>query len=192
MRYLVNLVQEVWMDVIYFLLILFYSTVALGLIAFVLHGKPNNMDYFFDSLTQAYQTNIGDYPGIDGYDMLFWLFFFLFTILNPIIMLNLIINLMGETFNRVQEGKIAADTLELIGMIIEAETLLFWRRNYGRKEFLQICMEDEDTEEKRSGSLKRIWRIKSLISDLNKKVDTNQTLMIERLQEILRMASNLR
>mmetsp|Transcript_28267 Transcript_28267/g.27957 ORF Transcript_28267/g.27957 Transcript_28267/m.27957 type:complete len:234 (+) Transcript_28267:1417-2118(+) len=185
MRTLVNLVQEVYKDVVFFLSILFYSTIALALIAFVLVQEPSDDNYFFHAVTQAYQTNLGDYPGIEDYGMYFWLYFFMFTVINPIIMLNLIINLMGDTFNRVEDQKITADTFELIKMLIEAETLLFWRRNYGKKEYLQICQEDEFSEETRSKSLKKIYKIKKQILELDQKLKDNHANQQMRLQGIL-------
>lgn len=122
-RYLINLIKEVIMDISYFLIVLFYSVISFSLITYVLHGVPNGNTDYFDSLTLAYQANIGDYDS-ENFGMYYWIFFFSYTVINPIIMLNLIINLMGSTFERVQSDKMIADSLELVEMIIEGETLL--------------------------------------------------------------------
>lgn len=54
-----------------------------------------------------------------------WACHLIFTVFNSTIMLNLLISLMGDSFNRVNENTAIADAIELIHMVLEAETLLF-------------------------------------------------------------------
>lgn len=110
----------------------------------------------------------------DEYDsQILWAFHWFFTVLNPIILINLLISLMGETFGRVQENREIADSLELIQMIIEGETLLFWRRNQGEKKYLQICMQEEDLEEVEDDETQKLRKLKSQVLEVNEKVDNN-------------------
>ena len=50
--------------------------------------------------------------------------FFLYTVINPIIMSNLLISVMSDTFKRVNNQSIIADNREFAGMILEAELIL--------------------------------------------------------------------
>jgi len=58
-------------------------------------------------------------------------------------MLNLLISIMGNTYDRVQDGQEIADRKELCEMIIEAETMLSWRRNLGQKVYMQMLSEQQ-------------------------------------------------
>ena len=60
-------------------------------------------------------------------------------------MLNLLISIMGDTYSRVKEEQEIADMKELAGMVIEGEYILFCKRNRGRKNYIQICKEEEVT-----------------------------------------------
>ncbi|CAG9329646.1 unnamed protein product [Blepharisma stoltei] len=183
-RYLINLIREVFQDIFFFLVILFYSTIAFSLISYVLYSVPVNDDtYYFHSLTLAYEANIGDYDTSD-YGKYYWLYFFAYTIINPLIMLNLIINLMGNTFDKVQEGKVIADSLELIEMLIEGETLLIWRRNYGTKHYIQICIEEKDLGVKRSPALKKIGAMKKQLINIQQYIDKCNDEENQKLTEI--------
>ena len=51
----------------------------------------------------SYRVNLGDFD-LDGYDWVSWVFFILATLVNQVIMLNLLISIMGDTYDRVQEG----------------------------------------------------------------------------------------
>lgn len=53
-----------------------------------------------DSLRLSYRVVHGDWD-IDNFGTSEWIWFILATIVNPLIMLNLVIALMGDTYNNV-------------------------------------------------------------------------------------------
>ncbi|CAG9314636.1 unnamed protein product [Blepharisma stoltei] len=99
-------------------------------------------------------------------------------------MLKLIINLMGNTFDKFQEGKVIADSLELIEMLIEWETLLIWRRNYGTKHYIQICIEEKYLGVKRSPALKKIGAMKKQLINIQQYIDKCSDEENQKLTEI--------
>ena len=64
----------------------------------------------------------------ETYDTLEWLVFLAASMINIIIMLNLLIAIFSDTYTRVKENRIIADQLELASLIYEGEVGLFYKR----------------------------------------------------------------
>lgn len=74
----------------------------------------------------------GDF-NTDDYSIALWVLFFFGTLLMPLIMLNMLIAIMSDTFERVSTSKLEADGRELNLLILEQESLLFWvKKNSGK------------------------------------------------------------
>ena len=54
---------------------------------------------------------------------------------------------MGNTYARVKEGNDIANFQELTEMILEIEKLIFWKKNWKHKKFLQQCVSLTSLEE---------------------------------------------
>jgi hypothetical protein len=54
----------------------------------------------------------------------------------PLIMLNLLIAIMSDTYERVTTGMVEADGKELNALIIEQETTMFWNLNVDQRSHL--------------------------------------------------------
>ena len=140
-RYLVKLLFQVFIDIFPFLAILFYSTLAFSLI---LRSFISDKDaIFFDNLTKTYMILIGewDYPNEANFNSLI---LFFATLLNTVISLNLLISILTNTFNKVKDNQIVADSQELNQMIVEAEKLIFWKREFDDKFYLHAIEKDTD------------------------------------------------
>jgi len=86
----------------------------------------------------------GDFD-TDGYGSGLWIVFVLSTTFIPLIMLNLLIAIMSDTFERVVSDLAHNDAVELNGLILEYEGLMFWKRNNGQPQYLHWAMyADED------------------------------------------------
>lgn len=66
----------------------------------------------------------------------------------PLIMLNLLIAIMSDTYERVSNGMVEADGKELNSLILEQENMLFWNRNQKSKSYLHwaVYTDSCDTE----------------------------------------------
>ena len=84
-----------------------------------------------ESLQTIYRFLLGDFffDGLRPYNQnwLLWVFFFISTFFLMLIMLNLIIAIMGDTYNRVQLNAASATYRELADLIFESD-LYMWRR----------------------------------------------------------------
>jgi hypothetical protein len=156
-RYLSRLLYEVVVDFKAFLFVLAYSTLSLCFITNVMDQESSESSEssesielkFPDYIFIAYKLNLGDVNDVYTNKFSYVMFAVVTTmiIINPIIMLNLLISIIGDTFERVQSTRVVADMKELCEMVIEVERLLFWRRNNDQKHYIHICNSKEDDEQ---------------------------------------------
>lgn len=120
---MINLLFEVFKDMLPFLILLGYTIIAFTLIYVSIDQSVDKND-FKEGLKVSFLIILNSYDAVD-FSSLEWGIFVLASLIQPIIMLNVLISIMGDTFDRVQEGFEVADNLELTEMILEVETLMF-------------------------------------------------------------------
>ena len=188
-RYMINLLSEVIKDMTSFLILLTYSTYSFALIYFIMVNNilstvavdeadpsaDNSAKPFSHYVAIAYLLNLGTFE-TDAYGAFEWVIFFFASVINPLIMLNLLISIMGDTFGRVKEEQEIADMKELTEMVIEGEYLLFCRRRHGRKTYMQICKEEEVTDPDFSPA--------ELLDKLKAKVKGTEEILRKKHQEV--------
>ena len=142
-RYLIKLIMEATVDIIAFFVILFYSTIAF---TFIYQGQHNHDDETLgDHFAESFKLNLGDLDDV-GDQWIAWILFIVISIINPILMLNLLISIMGDTYGRVKESSIVADSRELASMILEIESIMIWRKYQNEEFFIKIICEDSYLE----------------------------------------------
>jgi WD40 repeat protein len=159
-RYMVRLLSEVIKDMRVFFIILFYSTLAFTFIFYLRSPGPG---FFGDFLTVSYRLNLGDFDA-DYTETFDWIIFFLASVINPLIMLNLLISIMGDTYGKVQETNDIANFQELTEMIMEIEKLMFWKKGITKQHYMQQCDFLRGNEQEKD---KVNERIKALRTQLN-------------------------
>lgn len=97
-RYLITLVTEVINDMKAFLMLWFYSIFAFCFIFLALNFNSKND--FEEEWQSSFMINLGDY-NTEEFRRLSWMFFVLAALVNPVIMLNLLISIIGDTYDKV-------------------------------------------------------------------------------------------
>lgn len=179
-RYMINLITEVIKDVLPFLIILGYSTVGFGFILKLMNLEVTTSSSY---LSTSYLITLGNVN--DGnYSIIQWICFILATIINPVIMMNLLISIMGDTHDRVQESKEVADYRELANLILEIEIATIWQRNVTCLQRMHVCREVA-TKNVGGTWLGKIREIKNLVNGIKmnqiKTVDVNNKILAENI-----------
>jgi WD40 repeat protein len=144
-RYLVNLLIEVVKDICPFLILLFYFT--LGFTFMMLSLQENQSYSNFTQISETYLLNFGDFSMNDTSGSWEWLCFVISSIVNFLVMVNLLISIIGDTYDKVQAFRQIADRREMTQIILEIEYLMIWRRNNNTKSFVHIIKEDSLNQE---------------------------------------------
>lgn len=188
-RYMVRLLTEVLKDMKVFMVILVYSTLAFTYILYI-----RNMEISFaDYLIASYKLDLGDFVTDNETMRIFdWVIFFLVTVINPLIMLNLLISIMGDTYGKVKDSNDIANFQELTEMIIEIEKLMFWKKDSCEKHYLHQCDYLTGTDENSDKIMEKIKVLKTQVGNIestlkyvkNRVMKTNISEMETNLQMI--------
>jgi hypothetical protein len=185
-RFYTRLIFRAFDDSIAFVLVFFYSTAAFGMINYSSMDPQTfkQPDFSLFSIWQApYNLNMGDI--VSDPTPLQYVYFMLASVINVIIMLNLLISILGDSFESFQNEAQGIDCLEMTEFVIELETLMFWKRNSIQpKKFLQVCRSLESVNAGEwEGRLK-------LILDSNKSLRKECLLNFEKLNKKIDILMN--
>ena len=160
-REYVYLTIQVIKEVYTFLLILAYSVLSFGVLASMLRDN----DSLDNAWTNAYNLTMGDFDS-SGYSALQLTIFTAATTTNIVIMLNLLISILGEAYEKTQMTLRENDLLLQLDAIIEFESMLFCRRNSGKRNFMITV---EEAESRKDGD----WngKILKITSKIEKKIE---------------------
>jgi hypothetical protein len=87
----------------------------------------------------------GDFQA-DDYSATNWVLFLIASTLLPLVMLNMLIAIMSDTYGRVMADIVPSDFYELNKMILEQEEVMLWNREKGTRSFLHFGAYIQKTE----------------------------------------------
>ena len=119
----------------------FMIVLMVSLIGFTMSYRALNYDGAEDLYTSAkinYRIMFGDFD-TDDYNLAAWTFFIISSCMMTLIMLNMLIAIMGDTYGRVMGTIIPSDFQELNNMILEMEELLKWNKEKGEPQYLHYA-----------------------------------------------------
>ena len=138
-RYMVNLLQEVFKDIFAFIVIFFYFTIAF---TFMVASIDESTDHSSFSIGDTYLLNFGSFSIDSKYSWSNWVCFVISSLINFLVMVNLLISIIGDTYDKVQTFKDIADRRELTEIILEIEELMIWERKACKSEYFHVVYSD--------------------------------------------------
>lgn len=134
-RALIRLIVEVCVDMIPFFIVLLVAMTGFTITFYTLQPAPYE---FSEALKNNYRLMFGDFdPG--NYTPANWILFIISSAFLPLVMLNMLIAIMSDTYARVMGEVVPSDFLELAKMIFEQEQMLFWKRSQGTNQHLHFA-----------------------------------------------------
>lgn len=173
--YLIRMVIVVTYDMRFFLLVLLITIAAFGdsMLSMSL-GNPIGDQRFIGSFTEAltftYRMVLGDWESSEFGEVgvpLVWILFLLCTLFNMIVMLNLLIAIISETFAKVNENAISAGYQEMAAMISENSYLVpdSVKQTYAEKDKYLMIVTDLEAEAERLYSDPVLEKIADMYTD---------------------------
>ena len=177
---MVRMIVEITSDMKYFLMVLMMAVFAFANAFYILNvGEPDMAQLFPYSLVFSYRMGLGDFItdefGGSKDEILVWVMWFVNTLIINIILLNLLIAIMGDTFDRVQETTEASMLKEITGTMQENEFLFNRERTWKEARYI-IIVQSEQAENAAPSWEGRLAAMKRLIEDKAKeqKVDARR------------------
>lgn len=79
-------------------------------------------------------------------DPVFYVVFLLGILLIPIVMLNLLISIIGDSFDKVQQENFVQNYKELAGLVLEIEYLMVWNRSKVDAKYIYIIQKAQNNQ----------------------------------------------
>lgn len=139
LRYLIKMLSEIMNDIQAFIIILFTAMLAYAQISYALQGNIDSSDSSYKSFTYelrfSYAFAYGELPSYKTTPWLEFFIFFLFSFFMPLVLLNMLVAIMGDSYARVQANAIAADCRQLAELELELDELvnLYYTKFYPEK-----------------------------------------------------------
>ena len=167
-RFYTKLIFKAVGDIVSFVIIFFYSTLGFGMMYYTTNDDTSPYDIWM----QPYDLNMGN---LDPHGFMFFIYFWymLASVINVVIMLNLLISILGDSFDSFQAISRESSNMEMLEVIHELETMMFWNRDHDDKKYIQICKstqaEDSGTWEGKIDAISKI--IDRKLTGINNKLD---------------------
>ena len=147
------MITEVIKDMYTFLVVMTVTLLAFSEASYSLNnnnytpGEGRVFDTYFNSFTNTFFNAMGEL-NMEGFetDAIAWVIFFLCAIFNLIVMLNLLIAIISETYDRVNQTKQQYALKERAGVVSDVRSFAFFRKFIKIKDprnFLFIAINEE-------------------------------------------------
>ena len=160
-RYFTQLVYQVILNSRAFSIVLFYSTVAMGFLLYIVFEFQYS---FSDSLSYSFQINL-DYLDPSDFNSTQWVVYSFGITLNYLMMMSLLVSIYADTFVKVMARAEIENCRALAVMSLEAERNMFWNRTKTKKEYLMLCNKDY-LEEDDDPVLSKVKQVKASIKNM--------------------------
>jgi peptidoglycan hydrolase CwlO-like protein len=138
-RHYIRLILQSLNNIKYFLIIFIYSTLFFSLLLFiVLSNDEEDKSNYFEVLKKSWALSVGGDMGIESQYNIIFLVIFISTILNLILMLNMLISILGDSYDQFTIDKNMIDYRERISLTLEVQTALFWKNQVNQSFFVHF------------------------------------------------------
>ena len=123
-RVQLRIVIEIVKDMVPFMLFVFATTLTVSILYTSATPEQSLTDRTFtDFLMHVYRLDFGDFDP-DSYSSLEIAIFILAVVIVPLVLLNMLIAIMGDSFDRVMEDKERRDYQEMVGLVYRYEAIV--------------------------------------------------------------------
>lgn len=197
-RYYVRLILRTLNDAKYFGIMLCYSIITFGALLLVAEDRPILIT--FETLWMfPYKLNFGNYEPSNT-NILQDFVYIIATMVNIIVMLNLLVSILGDSHDQFQIEKNIIDYKEKADLCLEIEQIMFWKRNTESFLFLHVLKHfslsgaDEGWDGRMVYLEKKIDTIGMMVNEsqaktaegINEKINTSRELLVEKLDKFER------
>ena len=185
--YLVRMIIEIILDMKFFVTVLLIGTMAFANSFYIFGRNSSSADGNLagtdigQAFIFSYRIGLGDFDtsGFSTRDQeVLWTVFFLNTLIIQVVLLNLIIAIMGDTFDRVQETQENSMLRELAQMIRENEFLFSRKRKFRKSKYIIVI----EPEKKADGIGSAVWEGK--LNQLKNFIEQSSDEHIQNLQKL--------
>ena len=149
-RFYIDLIFSSLNDIKYFFLMFAYSTFTFGCLLMISRAQTLS---FTSVWGESYDLNFGNYEDTGtGIYFMQYIVYFGATVINVVLMLNLLISILGDSYERFQLEQNIVDIKEKARISMELQSMMFWASKSSQLKCIRLCSsafegeEDQDWE----------------------------------------------
>ena len=149
-RFYIELVLRSLNDIKFFFVMFSYSTLTFGFLFMISRQRTLS---FQNIWAENYDLNFGNYHDSEsGSDFMNYIVYFGATVINVVLMLNLLISILGDSYERFQLDQLNIDVREKVKNSRDLQLMFFWAKRFTDSMYMRICTnafegkEDQDLE----------------------------------------------
>ena len=180
-RYYIRLIFQSLQNVKSFLMIFIYSNVSFGVLVVACSEEPQ---ISFKSIwVDLFNLSIGDIGELSGSDMSLSYFTFLIAcVVNVILMLNMLISILGDSFDEFQSKAVVYNYTEMTQVIIEVEQIKYCFSPSDSHSYLHIALPAyRNIDDTWTG---RVQDFRRHLSQVSKAIESSNESLQIKFQEI--------
>ena len=172
-RFCVKLIIRSIIRVTPFMVVFSYSTYGFGLVFSKSNMKNDDYSTFDYYWKIPFDLSMGSFD-LDRSNVMHYSCFMITSIINAIIMLNLLISILGDAFDEFQVDNAVLGQIEKIEGILEAEKILSWFTKDNKNEYMYMQTCDQISYEKQDGDWGgKVKTVENKISRLSQQIYYN-------------------
>lgn len=134
---------------------------------------------FWNSVIYSYRLSLGDFS-LDAFDksrdvVLIWTLFVICSLFTAIILLNMLVAIMGESFNRVMETSECQNLRDHLQLIVENDFLIDRKKEFGHVKFLIEVKDDVEEDDDKDIITKGLSNIMAKVKEESTKVHSDNS-----------------
>jgi hypothetical protein len=135
-RYYIKLLSGAFRDTLSFIVLFSFSTLAFGIL-YLESSSENHTKGLFEVVWRTpYELSMGSFS--TELEALPYITFMFASLINVVIMLNLLISILGDSYDKFQANAAEVDANAMIEMILELEEIALTSSNSDEKMFINI------------------------------------------------------
>ena len=168
-RFYIELIFRSLNDIKYFFLMFAYSTFTFGFLLMISRDQGLGFSSIWG---ESYDLNFGNYEDTtSGVYFMQYIGYFGATVINVVLMLNLLISILGDSYERFQLEQAVVDIKEKAKISMDLQSMMFWSNKQSDLKYIRLCDSAFPDEEEQD------WE--GRIRFMDKKFDKNIKELIE-------------
>lgn len=183
-RYLIHMITQIVNDLGPFLILFLLSNIGA---TFTFYSNDFDTD-FGNEILSTYGISYGSWE-FEQDNNLKYTIFFCVSLMNTLILLNLLIALISDTYQRVRGQLDIVDMQELADIILEVDSIMIWNRNKGKRNYLVSCNVAGSHKKSRNFETETKMILK-MVDEIDNKSKVNERTMYKLSQAIHKLSSS--
>ena len=179
-RFYIELIFRSLNDIKYFFLMFAYSTFTFGFLLMISRDEGLGFSSIWGG---SYDLNFGNYQDTSsGVYFMQYIGYFGATVVNVVLMLNLLISILADSYERFQLEQVIVDIKEKARISMEMQSMMFWTNKHSPLKYIRLCNSAFNDEEEQDWEGRIRFMDKKLDKSVKDIIESNRASEIKAIE----------